>query len=86
MLRISLIIATLMLIPANAGASEPHTCKLKNNKIEVIGIGSSHNAAFENAATKCFERYQALEQAQVEFSGETKSHEHIDICVNIQCS
>lgn len=64
-------------------------CKVKTNDIgTIIGRGGSETAAFEDAATKCFDRYSMLSKAKDNRvpADEDAQIVWIDTCANIKCS
>lgn len=70
-----------------AHAAEKKVCKVATNDIgTIVGRGSSFDAAFEDAATQCFERRQKLYTMK---KGGTVDEESglvmIDMCANIRC-
>ncbi|MES2855982.1 MAG: hypothetical protein V4692_08965 [Bdellovibrionota bacterium] len=81
-----LLVATLILGASQAFASGK-TCKVSTNDIgTIVGSGSNREAAFEDAATKCFDRrsqlYQMKKGANVD---EDAGLVMIDMCANIRC-
>lgn len=71
-----------------SAATEKATCKVKTNDIgTIIGRGSNHDTAFEDAATQCFERrsqiYRFKKGANVD---EDSGLVMIDMCANIRCN
>ncbi len=64
------------------------TCRYISGDIgTIIGRGSSKNAAFADAAEKCFDRrvqmYEQVRQATVDMD---RGQDFIDSCANITCS
>lgn len=58
-------------------------CKVEMNDIgSIVGVGSSFEEAFEDAATKCFERRVASRGGMPD---EDTALELINICANIKC-
>lgn len=82
------VTATLTLSAPQAMASEKKSCKVTTNDIGTItGRGPSSEAAFEDAATQCFERRAELFRLKrgTEVDEETGLL-FIDVCANIKCS
>lgn len=70
-----------------ASASATAECKVKTNDIgTIVGKGRSLSAAFEDAATKCFDRRSDLYKMK---KGKGVDEETglvmIDMCANIKC-
>jgi hypothetical protein len=62
------------------------TCKVKTNDIgTIIGRGADESAAFEDAATQCFDRYTSLSRAKDRTPAEDAQISWIDICANVKC-
>lgn len=62
------------------------TCKVKTNDIgTIIGHGSDASAAFEDAATQCFDRYSMLSKAKNRVADEDAQLTWIDTCANVKC-
>jgi hypothetical protein len=89
--RIALLgmMVTMMTCLAHPGyaAVDKKTCKVSTNDIgTIIGRGSSRDAAFEDAATQCFDRREKLYQMKKGGSvDEDSALVMIDMCANIQC-
>lgn len=63
------------------------TCKVKTNDIgTIIGHGADASAAFEDAATQCFDRYTTLSKARNRAVDEEAQLSWIDTCANVKCS
>ena len=89
----SAILAVTVLFVSFAGMSsamaKPATCTVKTNDIgTIVGKGRDASAAFEDAATQCFDRYSILNKATN--SRATADDDAkliwIDTCANITCS
>lgn len=71
----------------SAEAAEKKVCKVATNDIgTIVGRGSNTDAAFEDAATQCFERREQLYKMK---KGGTVDEDSglvmIDMCANIRC-
>jgi hypothetical protein len=64
------------------------TCRFETNDIgTIIGRGPSSEAAFEDAATKCFDRRRALYGAKKGADVDEETGQlYIEVCVNMKCS
>lgn len=93
MIRLFAITIFSSLLVQSAGqhlvhAAEMATCKVKTNDIgTIVGKGRNPSAAFEDAATKCFDRREKLykmknKQAALD---EDSGMVMIDNCANIKC-
>lgn len=72
---------------AQANAKDA-VCKVKTNDIgTIIGHGADESAAFEDAATKCFDRYSTLSRAKDNRNPADEDAKiiWIDTCANIKC-
>jgi hypothetical protein len=71
---------------SNAFAKDA-TCKVKTNDIgTIIGHGSDESAAFEDAATQCFDRYTILNNAKKRAPADEEAQlTWIDTCANVKC-
>ena len=72
---------------SNASAKDS-SCKVKTNDIgTIVGHGSDHEAAFEDAATQCFDRYSLLNKAtnSRQPADDDAKLIWIDTCANIKC-
>jgi hypothetical protein len=69
------------------GGKSDAVCKVATNDIgTIVGRGRSPSAAFEDAATKCFERRADLYQMKKGTSvDEETGLVMIDMCANIRC-
>jgi hypothetical protein len=92
MKRAILMSSVLLLIlgaatPAMA-ATDKKTCKVNTNDIgTIIGRGSNSDAAFEDAATQCFERRAKLHEIKKGTAiDEEAGLVMIDVCANIRCN
>ncbi len=74
-------------VSVSAQAKEASTCKVSTNDIgTIVGKGRSPSAAFEDAATKCFERREQLHRMKKGQSfDEDTGLAVIDSCANIKC-
>ncbi len=72
----------------SAQAASTSTCKVETADIgTIVGRGPSNEAAFEDAATQCFERRRQLHKARYNRESDTDTGElYIDVCVNVKCS
>ena len=77
-----------VILSSEASAKDLSTCKIKTNDVgTIIGKGRTPAAAFEDAATQCFERHADLHQMTKGKSvDEDAGLVMIDTCVNIKCS
>ena len=85
-MKLMILISALTLMGSIAQAKE--TCEVKLNDIgTVIGVGSDQSAAFEDAATKCYDRHAQIHRSR--FGRNLKEDDGlaiIDICANVRCS
>ena len=81
------LLAVSVLFSHTAQAGEQKTCKVKTNDIgTIVGRGPSSDAAFEDAATKCFDRRASLYRAKKGTNvDEDAGLVMIDTCANIKC-
>jgi hypothetical protein len=72
--------------PAQAARGKS-TCRVETTDVGVIiGKGRSADAAFEDAATQCFERHSRLHQSKTGRSpDESSGLDIIDTCANLRC-
>ncbi len=77
-----------VLVCASAFAKDGNVCKVQTNDVgTIVGKGRSPSAAFEDAATKCFERHAELHKMTKGKSvDEDSGLVMIDACVNIKCA
>ncbi|MES2962391.1 MAG: hypothetical protein V4760_00780 [Bdellovibrionota bacterium] len=70
-----------------AQAGEKKVCKVSTNDIgTIVGKGSNSDAAFEDAATQCFDRRSKLYSMKNGGSvDEDSGLVMIDMCANIRC-
>lgn len=71
-----------------AQAAEGSTCKVSTNDIgKIVGRGRSQAAAFEDAATQCFDRRELLYKLKNHGNSvdEGNGIAMIDDCANIKC-
>ncbi len=70
-----------------AGAAEKKVCKVSTNDIgTIVGKGSNADAAYEDAATQCFDRRSRLYTMKKGSSvDEDTGLVMIDMCANIRC-
>ena len=88
-MKFTIILAAGVLVSlagvSNAFAKDA-TCKVKTNDIgTIIGHGSDASAAFEDAATQCFDRYSSLSKARNRGADEEAQLSWIDTCANVKC-
>ncbi len=75
--------AFMILIGFSFSQASAAVCKVEMHDIgSIVGIGSTHEEAFEDAATKCFDRRVALRGGMPD---EETALELINICANIKC-
>jgi hypothetical protein len=81
-----LLVAGLLLSFSSAFAGEK-TCKVSTNDIgTIVGTGASRDAAYEDAATKCFDRHaQLFHMKKGSDMDEDSGMTVIDVCANIRC-
>lgn len=81
-----LLITVLTLMASLAQAKE--TCKVKTNDIgTIVGVGSNSSEAFEDAATKCYDRHAQIHRSRFGRSlAEDDGLAIIDICANVRCT
>jgi hypothetical protein len=82
------LIAAVQFTAFTAHAGDKKVCKVATNDIgTIIGRGPSSDAAFEDAATQCFDRREQLYKMK---KGATMDEDTglvmIDACANIRCS
>jgi hypothetical protein len=84
---LAMVLAAFMLAPTTSHASEMKTCKLKTNDIgTILGKGKTQAAAFEDAATQCFDRHSAAYKIKKGTDlDEDAGLVVIDVCANIKC-
>jgi hypothetical protein len=76
------LMITLTVAQAHAGGKE--VCKIQDGKF--IGHGATKDAAFEDAATQCFEKFRSQYRAKHgDNVGEDTGLMYIDICANVKC-
>lgn len=91
-MRLMVIFAILFCLSftlvSNAKAAGKAICKVETADIgTIIGRGPSSEAAFEDAATQCFERRRQLHKARYGRESDMDTGElYIDVCVNVSCS
>lgn len=82
-------VMVMLMCAAHPGhaAVDKGTCKVSTNDIgTIIGHGSSRDAAFEDAATQCFERREKLyKMRKGAVVDEDSALVMIDTCANIRC-
>ncbi|MCM2281292.1 MAG: hypothetical protein NDI61_05525 [Bdellovibrionaceae bacterium] len=73
---------------AQAADKKPATCKVETADIgTIVGRGPDREVAFEDAATKCFDRRRQLYKARYGRESDMETGElYIDICANVKCS
>ncbi len=85
-LLFTVVFASVMGLP-NAFAKDA-TCKVKTNDIgTIVGKGPDEATAFDDAATKCFDRYSLLHKAKYNRGPAEEEVQlvWIDTCANIKC-
>lgn len=88
-LAFALIAAAIQLTSfSQAHAGDKKVCKVATNDIgTIVGRGSNSDAAFEDAATQCFDRRESL--YRMKKGGDLDEETGlvmIDSCANIRCS
>ena len=83
----ALLFGLTLLVFSQAHASVKHECRVETGDIgTIIGRDPSSEAAFEDAATKCFERHESNFVRQKRMALDTDTGEMlIDLCANIKC-
>lgn len=81
------LFASNFAVVSQAHAGDKKVCKVATNDIgTIVGRGSNSDAAFEDAATQCFDRraqlYRMKKGADVD---EDSGLVMIDMCANIRC-
>ena len=83
------LVVTISIAPGEAHASQSRksVCKVVTNDIgTIIGQGRSPAAAFEDAATQCFDRRERLYKMSKGGNVDEESGlVMIDLCANIKC-
>lgn len=71
----------------SAEARGNKTCRVETTDVGlIIGKGRSADAAFEDAATQCFERHSRVHQSKTgRAPDEALGLEIIDTCANLRC-
>ncbi|HVK62708.1 MAG TPA: hypothetical protein VM432_14210 [Bdellovibrionales bacterium] len=82
-----LLLVTGLLLGASAAMAGEKTCKVTTNDIgTIVGQGESREAAFEDAAVKCFDRHAQLYRMTKGKDVDAEAGEvMIDVCANIRC-
>lgn len=82
-----ILTAVAAIILFSAGAQASKTCKVATNDIgTIVGRGPTSEQAFEDAATKCFDRREKLHQLKKGAGPDEDSGlVMIDMCANIRC-
>ena len=88
MLHVALVTFTAPLVQASGGGRKATVCMYESQDLgSLIGHGPNEMAAFDDAATKCFDRRVHLYKAK---HGQTVDEDAglaiIDACANIKCS
>ena len=86
--RLALAAMLSLLTAGPAFASTSATCKVSTNDIgTIVGKGPTKSAAFEDAATKCFDRREQLYKMKTNQASldEDSGMVMIDACANIKC-
>jgi hypothetical protein len=83
-----LLLVAGVLFGVSVAMAAEKTCKVVTNDIgTIVGQGSNRDAAFEDAATKCFDRHAQLYRLKKGKDVDMDSGEvMIDVCANIRCS
>jgi hypothetical protein len=73
--------------PEAHAAKGKSTCRVETTDVgTIIGKGRSAEAAFEDAATQCFDRHSRLHQSKTGRSpDESSGLDIIDTCANLRC-
>lgn len=84
--KLMLLLSAFTFMTSIAQANE--TCKVKMPDIgTIVGVGESQSQAFEDAATKCFDRRAQLYRSR---NGRNVAEDDglaiIDICANVRCT
>ncbi len=81
-----LLLTAFSLMASIAQAKE--TCEVKLSDIgTIVGVGGSPSEAFEDAATKCFDRHAQIHRSRFGRSlAEDDGLAIIDICANVRCT
>ncbi len=81
-----LLLTVLTLMTSISQAKE--TCEVKMSDIgTIVGVGSSSSEAFEDAATKCYDKRAQIHRSRFgRHLGEDDGLAIIDICANVRCS
>lgn len=81
-----LLLTIMILMTSLAMAKE--TCEVKMSDIgTIIGVGSDSSEAFEDAATKCYDKRAQIHRSRFGRSlAEDDGLAIIDICANVRCS
>lgn len=79
--------AGILAAPQAHAARGKTTCRVETTDVgTIIGKGRSAEAAFEDAATQCFERHSRLHQSKTGRSpDESSGLDIIDTCANLRC-
>lgn len=87
MFKLSLAAAALAACVGSNAEARSATCRYKSPDVGVIiGRGPSSEAAFEDAATQCFERRSSLHKARRGSAmDEDTGLTVIDSCANLKC-
>lgn len=78
----------LTLVVSSAEASEKKICKVETNDLgTIVGKGRTQSAAFEDAATQCFEKHASRYRMKYKRDlANDQGEAIIDICANVRCS
>ena len=85
MKKIILSTLTLIVMASTAMASDSK-CKVELSDMTITGRGPSSAAAFEDAATQCFDQRAAKFKAKHGHLDEDTGLIYIDQCANVKCS
>lgn len=85
-MKLVLLLTALTLMTSIAQAKE--TCEVKMSDIgTIIGVGSDSSEAFEDAATKCYDKRAQIHRSRFGRQlAEDDGLAIIDICANVRCS
>jgi hypothetical protein len=81
---VAIVLAALLAVQSQANAA---VCKVSLPDVgTIIGKGSTKNLAFEDAATKCFDKKEAQAKRASASLDEDTGLKIIDQCANVRCS
>jgi hypothetical protein len=80
---VAIAVAAMLAIQSQANAA---VCKVKLEDVgTIIGKGATKNLAFEDAATKCFDKKEARAKRTSASLDEDTGLKIIDQCANVRC-